>query len=394
MFSSKSIILRFIPFLIAVQLSLIPYYSLSQSINDLSFGSESTLDVVTWNIEWFPKNGTQTLNYVAEIIDALDADLIAMQELDDETQLLELMNLIPEWEVYFNSSEYLTLAFLYRPDAFTDINIHTILSSYSRELPRRPLVFDAVFKGNRIVVINNHWKCCGDGYLDENNPWDEETRRRDAAILLDSYMQSNYTNEKVILLGDLNDLLTDPSPHNVFQIFLDQTDTYFIADLEIADGSSSFWSYPSWPSHLDHILITEQLFSSFNSAGSEIKTIRIDDYYSGGWSFYDFNVSDHRPVAIKLAIEEIISDNEVNQPVFRIHPNPAGNTIYLSIPEQLDILEISIYDIGGKNIKQLSNPQNSRELKVNIDELFNGFYQILITDKSGKRYSEKLIIAK
>ena len=30
------------------------------------------------------------------------------------------------------------------------------------------------------------------------------------------------------------------------------------------------------------------------------KTIKIDEYLDGGWNEYDQNISDHRPVAIKL----------------------------------------------------------------------------------------------
>ena len=26
-----------------------------QTLNDLSFGSDTTFDIVSWNIEWFPK---------------------------------------------------------------------------------------------------------------------------------------------------------------------------------------------------------------------------------------------------------------------------------------------------------------------------------------------------
>ena len=32
----------------------------------------------------------------------------------------------------------------------------------------------------------------------------------------------------------------------------------------------------------------------------EVKTIKIDDYINGGWTEYDQNISDHRPVAMKI----------------------------------------------------------------------------------------------
>ena len=54
-----------------------------QTFDELEFGTDDTFEVVTWNIEWFPKDGQTTVGYVSQIIEALDVDLIAMQELDE-----------------------------------------------------------------------------------------------------------------------------------------------------------------------------------------------------------------------------------------------------------------------------------------------------------------------
>ena len=40
----------------------------AQSLSDLSFGTDSTFEVLTWNIEWFPKNGQSTADSVKQII--------------------------------------------------------------------------------------------------------------------------------------------------------------------------------------------------------------------------------------------------------------------------------------------------------------------------------------
>ena len=47
------------------------FLSMAQSLNELSFGDEHSLDIATWNIEWFPKNDETTINYVIEIINSL-----------------------------------------------------------------------------------------------------------------------------------------------------------------------------------------------------------------------------------------------------------------------------------------------------------------------------------
>ena len=73
---------------------------------------------------------------------------------------------------------------------------------------------------------------------------------------------------------------------------------------------------PNWPSHLDHILVTNEIFSGFDSIS--VQTIKIDEYLEGGWSEYDQNISDHRPVAIKIPLSfmqayDINNDGFVNE---------------------------------------------------------------------------------
>ena len=68
-------------------------------------------------------------------------------------------------------------------------------------------------------------------------------------------------------------------------MFLNDSQNYFFTDLEIAQGSSTGWSFPNWPSHLDHILITDELFDDLNN--SQVQTIKIDEYLDGGWYEYD-----------------------------------------------------------------------------------------------------------
>ena len=65
----------------------------------------------------------------------------------------------------------------------------------------------------------------------------------------------------------------------------------------IAEGSQSNWSFPNWPSHLDHILLYNKPYST------STQTLRLDDYIIGGWGKYDNYISDHRPVGISISID-------------------------------------------------------------------------------------------
>lgn len=59
-----------------------PLVSLSQDLGELSFGTDSALEVLTWNMEWFPKSGILAVDSVAKVIESLDADIIGIQEID------------------------------------------------------------------------------------------------------------------------------------------------------------------------------------------------------------------------------------------------------------------------------------------------------------------------
>jgi endonuclease/exonuclease/phosphatase family metal-dependent hydrolase len=149
------------------------------------------------------------------------------------------------------------------------------------------------------VVINNHFKCCGNGTIDEET-WDEETRRRDASLMLDDFIQANYSGRKVLVVGDFNDSLTDIRSKNVFQNFLDAPESYLFVDMNIAKGPGSGWSFPSYPSHLDHILITAPLFDDYGGKETLVQVVPLHTFLRNGLTDYDPLISDHLPVVLKL----------------------------------------------------------------------------------------------
>jgi exonuclease III len=291
------------------------YFNLNlngQDLDELYFGTDETFEVMTWNIEWFPKNNQITVDYVTQIIQALDVDILAIQEVDDTDMFNQMLNGLPEYTGYLESEWFAGLAYIYKTDIIEINDIYEIYttSPYWSAFPRSPMVMDLNFMGENIFIINNHFKCCGDGIMNLDDLGDEETRRYTASNLLKGYIDNNLPNENVIVLGDLNDILTDALENNVFQMIINDSENYLFSDMEIAESSSTDWSYPTWPSHLDHILITNELFDELDN--SDIQTIKIDEYLDGGWSEYDQNISDHRPVALKLDFGSSIN-GDVNQ---------------------------------------------------------------------------------
>jgi endonuclease/exonuclease/phosphatase family metal-dependent hydrolase len=351
---------------------------LSQNLDIPAFGTDSTFEVITWNIEWFPKNGQTTVDYVKEIIEDLDVDLIAMQELDDTIVFNQMMSQLQNYKAYYESSWFAGLAFIYNSAIIEVDTIYEIYTTepYWRPFPRSPMVMELNHLGQEYVVINNHFKCCGDGVLDINDPYDEETRRLDASNLLKAYIDDYFVNERVIMTGDLNDLLVEDNPYNnVFKAFINDPENYLFVDMEIAEGGEYNWSYPSWPSHLDHILINKPLFDDFENEGSQVETIRLDDYFDSFYQ-YDANVSDHRPVAIKIHpdLEVGTIENQTATLNLNNYPNPFYKETTFSIGQRPGICTLEIYNSRGVKVDQHRIEAFQNAITWEPKNLPGGFY--------------------
>ena len=370
----------------------------AQVSSDLTFGTEQTLEIMTWNIEHFPKNGQTTVEYVIDIIEALDVDILAIQEIDDISSFEQMVDALSDYNGYLESVWFAGLAYIYKPDVIQINSFYEIYTSseYWNYFPRSPMVMDLNYMDERFVIINNHFKCCGDGVLDINNDNDEETRRYYASYLLKEYVDSNFFDDNVFILGDLNDDLVDVAGNNVFQMFLDDDDNYLFVDFEIASGNSSDWSYPTWPSHLDHILITNELFDEFENIDSDIKTIKVDEYLAGGWSEYDENVSDHRPVALKLLTEGNLNVTEFENPktVFLNYPNPFSSETIFSFNTTTNPTEVKIYNLNGQQVLSMNIREGQTSINLNAKELSNGIYIANLLSNKNIVASRKLVVIK
>jgi len=272
------------------------------SLQDIQFGMPETLEIVTWNIETFPKQTTTTVQMVSEIILAIYADIYALQEIESRSYfnlLIDQLNqsdTLHTWEGFRagGSSTWMELSYILKTDVFDEIQEpFEIYDSEGSAFPREPYILDIIFNGNSVKIINNHLKCC-------SGP-ENESRRQSASELLQEYIEENMDNDKVIVVGDWNDEIAEPQQSNVFWNFIDDDAEYQFSDMDIAlDPTHRSWSYPSYPSHIDHILITSELFDSFADPRSKIKTIRVFDSLPGGFSEYNQKISDHLPVALRL----------------------------------------------------------------------------------------------
>ncbi len=255
-------------------------------------GKENFLELVTWNMHNFPDNGEKSVKSYKLIIENLDVDLYAVQEISDTLLFNNLMNDLEGYSGLYSDDSYRDgyqkTGIIYKNDMITVLSKNQIYKDKKYEFPRPPLVLKLrISKGNfeyefYLIVI----------HLKAYRGKEELDRRRGAVKLLKEFMDSAIENDEekdYIVAGDWNDELTDPESDNCFSLFLKDSESYKFLTLEISDDPR-YSSYPSYGSLIDHILISGSLFDEYS--GGKTTTLLLDKRIEGYFS----NVSDHRPV--------------------------------------------------------------------------------------------------
>jgi len=380
----------------AIFILLVGFSAASQTIEDISFGSEDSFEIVTWNIQHFPKKNQATIAYVRRIIKAINADVYAIQEVYNIHDFNQLISELKEYEGYLESTYFAGLAYIYKKELIQINEIYEIYttSEYWKAFPRAPMVMDFTFKGDRMILMNNHFKCCGDGLLENTNPNDEEARRHKASLLLKQYIDANFANLNVILVGDLNDRLTDTATNNVFKPFFEDTENYLFIGYEIATGDATEWSFPSWPSHIDHILITNELFDEYYNEDTVLKVLKVEDYIAGGWTTYENEITDHRPVALKFNLNQALhtTDEFFRTGYFMNYPNPVSTTTTFSFKALPEQGEIEVFNILGEKVFSSKIGIGQKSLRWDVKSLPAGFYIATLSINHRKLKTLKLLL--
>jgi len=201
------------------------------SFSSINIGTDSTFDIITWNIENFPKQNS-TVDYLLELIPIFDADIIALQEIESATDFQNLINSLDNYDgIITNSASYnINLAFLYSNNLEVEAT-YEIFTDNWWSFPRSPLVAHIIWNEKDIYIINNHFKAMGGT--------ENEDRRKSASEKLEDYVNEYLSVENVIILGDLNDELNEDPSNNVFQNFINDALNFKFTDMEIAYSSSS-----------------------------------------------------------------------------------------------------------------------------------------------------------
>ena len=318
----------------------------------IDFGSDRTLDIATWNIEWFgdPNNGpsddAMQVQNVADIINGSGIDLWAMQEVVASSQTANLENLIPAyWEGHVaTESGQQRVAFMWDTRVLQLRSMTHILQSFNTEFAGRPPLkaeFTVTLPDTTFIAtfITVHMKAFGD-----QESWQ---RRTEAAKRIKNHIDfTNLATQPVFLLGDFNDELTASTyagQTSPYQIFLDDPDDYTALTwpLEQAGGAS----YQSG-SFLDHIVVTNEADDLWEAGSTRVMTnlVTVNSFYA--------RTSDHLPVMASFGPATSTDRENPIHPaaslLSAVYPNPANGDVTLEISLLESAVRVELVDVLGR----------------------------------------------
>ncbi|WP_430933332.1 T9SS type A sorting domain-containing protein [Saccharicrinis sp. 156] len=305
-----------------------------------TLGKDKTLDVVTWNLQWFgapykssnARTFEEQLTYVSDKILAMNADVYALQEVVSDkvngyflTELIEQLNTESSENKYwgivsdrysfswntpsndfpsqcvcyiFNTNtvgvinRFAMFGDVYQDNSTQSIEGYDGTASTFWSSGRLPYFMEAIVsvdgKSEVVNFINIHAKAYSEDWK----------RREDDGDYLYNALISHYGDDNLIMLGDYNDETSSTnSPYNIWYA----NDNLHFLDVA-GDG-------------IDHISVSNELYPEFNSL--------LNNEYSE-----EVTISDHDPVMIRLLLD---SEKELQSVTLSsVAEQQYGNKIQLS----------------------------------------------------------------
>jgi endonuclease/exonuclease/phosphatase family metal-dependent hydrolase len=269
-------------------------------------GTAATLDVASWNIEWFgstgngPTNEPLQMQNARDVISGSDFDIWGVAEIVDQAAWNSLESQLPGYTGFLASESSVTsgsayygateqkVGVLYKSSVATLVGARVILTANDADFAGRPPLevrLNVTLNGvtEQVVVIVLHMKAFND-----LPSWQ---KRQNASVALKSYLDSTWPTQKVIVVGDWNDDVDTSitsGQATPFQNFVSASASYAFPTRALSlAGISSTTSYPDI---IDHHLNSNELHATLVTGSTEV--YRVDSYISS----YDATTSDHFPV--------------------------------------------------------------------------------------------------
>ncbi|MFD2035319.1 chitobiase/beta-hexosaminidase C-terminal domain-containing protein [Belliella marina] len=297
---------------------------------------DKTFDVVNWNIEWFgssnsgqgPTNVDLQLQNVKTVIEDLDADVYAFQEITNLDKFYELVDALPGYRGFHSPavsqagdfSEAQKLTYLYKTATVDSVTTRVLLKDVNpADLVNYPSGADRFWASGRlpylfevrtningvqqnINLVNVHTRSNGGGESAANPRY--AMRRYDVNVLKDS-LDTYYPDVPLILLGDFNDDLDETvADQNAATVNTSETsfinyinDSASYTPITISLSNAGLRTYPSFENVIDHQIISNELNNNWIVNSERI--VAPYDLIPN----YDNTTSDHLPVKTRFTLK-------------------------------------------------------------------------------------------
>ena len=421
---------------------LIPLILLGLSLS----GQPDTLKVMQYNLLNYGNNtsycttSNNNINdkngYIRTILTAYYPDILTVCEMGRSTSLPTdflnnnlNINGVNYWMTSAGSNtanSSLTNCIFYNSSKLTFAG-HHIAQTYTRDVD----VYDFKFKNDqsgRIVLT------CVIAHLKAGTGSDNETKRKTMAENIMRYINLNYRESNVLIMGDFN-LYTSAEP--AYQTLTNQTtypSCYFIDPLYPYgvggwNNNSTYADYHTQSTHksndsnchssggmddrFDFILMSENIYGgrdgvryvggSYNALGNDGRrfnnSINSPVNYAVSQAVANalFHNSDHIPVTMELIYSDHLDVNELadNKLSYDIFPNPASSAINLRFyQDNLGKANILLFNTLGQIVFSENIIVNDclSEHVINVENLPKGFYFLKITNADGLTDTSKIVV--
>jgi endonuclease/exonuclease/phosphatase family metal-dependent hydrolase len=375
--------------------------------------TDTTLEVVSWNIEWFGSpaaaNGPADKNLqeanVGKLLKWMNADLYGLVEVVDTMRMRRVVDFMGSNDFGYVISPYCTqatqpsgnawltgqkMAFVYRKSVFSNVTTRGMMrnsatANASWASGRFPFMLSAtvtlegVSKPMNFIVI--HAKA-------GSTQSDYDKRRAGAQELKDT-LDLYYSTTMNLIIGDFNDALNTSiypgtSISSYQPIVSDSTDADHYKSITLPLGAQGQTSMIGYPNVVDNHMISNEVMPFFIRSSVKIKTdvvTQVSDYVTAK------NTSDHYPVLSRYDLNGTIL---TSLPVLSFSaagitawPNPVRTDLYLRSDKLQSHVQFRIHDAQGRLVleEKMDRWQSGSSLRIPMEGQKPGVYFLeVLTD--------------
>ena len=388
---------------------LLPRFTEDMGVEEVSYPGDNitkdqTLDVVTWNVEWFgdagngPEDDDLQLRNVITVVETIDADIYALQEISSPNRFNALVDSLEGYGGFLAEySQTQETAFLFKRSSIDSLSGVTLSSSDGFTQSnwangRYPLMFrftaDINDEQQEVYAFNIHAKAFGDQ--------SSYNQRVAASAELKEYLDRNRASDNVIMIGDYNDEIVNStfndnvSPYKNF----DDDPEYTIVTKKLEEngfGSQSSGSF------IDHITFTSELSDDYFEGTERVE----NPFYVGS---YLSTTSDHFPIWMRFKFgvltsnEDEIIETPTTVSLKQNYPNPfnPSTTISYTLYSSTNV-NLNVYDITGRKVATLVNGRQTagaQEVRFDASSLASGVYIYRLETVTGASLTKKMVLIK